>query len=204
MICKAISSYFIFNFIINKSCNDYRYNTYVIACFHAVSSSLLCIYSFSKKEYLHYYYTNTFLDNIIISNSIGYFFTDLIKCLYDHDTVFIVHHIIGILFLMSSYLYQLAGTSAIGGLLIGEISNPILHCGWFLKYYKNKHFLSVWKVNTFFFFSLRICISPFIAYNFFQYQTEYIFLKTTMLICYFMFYSGSLFWFIKQMMKYIQ
>lgn len=204
MLIYGITYYFIINFVLNNLNDNYKYNTYVIAFFHAISSSMLCMYNLYKKEYLDYYSENTYFDNIVISNSIGYFLTDLIKCLYEKDTIFIVHHIVGIVFLMSSYIYQVAGTSAVGGLLVGEVSNPILHLGWFLKYYKQQCYITVWKFNTFLFCLFRICLSPLIIYNFLMFPTEYIAMKYIMLLSYTLFYNGSMFWFVKQMNTYLK
>ena len=201
-ILASIGLYIYVNYNVNTENADYKFNTYGFALFHAVSSSILCILNLSLRDTITYNVPNTLFDNIVIANSVGYFFTDLIKCIYLYDYLFVAHHAVSLIFILLSYFYNMGSYLAITGLFVGEITNPILHIGWFLKYYKDKRYMTVWKINTVCFGIIRLYVAPCVVYNLWDKQPDIFFYKFINTMCFGLFYIASFFWFGKQVLSY--
>lgn len=203
-ILAGVGLYMYANYNVNTESADYKFNTYAFALFHAISSSILCILNLSFRNTIDYNVPNSVFDNIVIANSVGYFFTDLIKCIYLDDYLFVAHHTVGIVFILLSYFYNLGSYLAISGLLVGEITNPIMHIGWFMKYYKHKRYMTVWKLNTVCFGISRLCVSPFVVCSLWDQQPDIFMYKFVNVMCFGLFYIGSFFWFGKQVLSYLK
>lgn len=188
-----------FNYKFNCYIDNMKLNSYFFAFIHAISTILLCIYNLQLQYEI---LPNNTLQNIIICNSLSYFITDLVKCYITQDYMYIIHHLLSILFLSSIYIIQIGGNTVQIGLLVFEINNPLLHIGWFMKTYNYNNYEIVWKIHSFIFFVTRLVYSPIIFINF--YQSFSFFYQKLFLLIYSMLYSGSFFWFVKQIKSYLK
>lgn len=202
MLIVFIVSYLITHVILNLLHFNVIYNCKIVSLIHSIVASFSILVYFCFHKYTEFD-TNTNINYLILENSLSYFLVDLLKCIYKKDVLFTFHHIFSILYLFTPYISNVAGKSILLGLFLGEVSNPFLHIGWFLKVQKNNFYIHVWKLNTLVLIISRIIITPYFMYNIIVLKTDYITEKYIIIVSGFLFFISAIFWSKKQIQSYI-
>jgi len=187
--------------LLNIKYFNIKYNCKIVSLIHSVISSALSIYHLCSTDYNNFSNNDT-IDNIILIHSLSYFILDTFKCLYFSEITFFFHHLFSVLYILSSYLTSISGKNTILGILLGEISNPFLHCGWLLKYHKKRMYIYMWYLNTIIFGISRLIFSPVFIYDIILTKTTFMFQKYILIISWFLFFSTGLVWIHKQIESY--
>ena len=80
MLAYFVLTYTCGNILLNLKYYNIKYNSYCIACVHAISCTIMSIeHLFSY--HIDYFNQNSTTENLIICNSLAYFMVDIINCI---------------------------------------------------------------------------------------------------------------------------
>ncbi len=132
--------------------------------------------------------------------SLSYFTLDLIKCILNMNTIFILHHICAInLLLFSAFSLQereYEGSFVMAYLLLLECNTPLMNLGTLLKLFKLDYNIygTIWILHLISYILCRLIMIPYISYYYFLHnKISYYQLPNLFII-----YIGSTYWVYKQ------
>lgn len=133
--------------------------------------------------------------------SLSYFTLDLVKCILNMNTIFILHHLcaINLLLFSASSLNErnYEGSFVMAYLLLLECNTPFMNLGNLLKIFNFDYNIygTVWVLHLISYILCRLVMIPYISYYYFLHnKIDYYQIPNLLII-----YCGSTYWAYKQM-----
>jgi len=122
-----------------KEVNDTK--TRIVSIIHATYATILAFIDFFYNQTSQCGQYNNDLQNFILCTSLGYFLYDTIACiLLDvSDIEMVIHHLSVMLGYYSGISFNHSAAEMLRGLLVADVSNPIMHMRMIVRNYGMKH-----------------------------------------------------------------
>jgi hypothetical protein len=146
-------------------------------------------------------YSNNEATKLTLIFSLSYFMLDLIKCIINMNSVFILHHLCAINLLLFSACSlnerNYEGSFVMAYLLLLECNTPFMNLGTLLKLFNFDYNIygTVWVLHLISYTLCRLIMIPYISYYYYLHnKIDYYQIPNLLII-----YGGSTYWVYKQM-----
>ncbi len=177
----------------------------IYSTIHSILITFMASYSLQDNIFaLDFNKNNQIINNegtkLTLIFSLSYFILDLIKCIQNMNSIFILHHFCAIsLLLFSAYSLNersYEGSFVMAYLLLLECNTPFMNLGTLLKLLKFDYNIygSVWIFHLISYILCRLIMIPYISYYYYLHnKIDYYQIPNLLII-----YAGSSYWAYKQ------